>query len=106
MGKIATEYAKLFFATQDFIVEKIKAYRKRVHIKRARQHARLRSLQHNGKKVYVVYDSEGSLRTLFREEIIVLKSRNMYTGRVDHVSLNRDAVAWEQVDPASQTKQK
>lgn len=99
MGKIANEYVSLFTAEQNYIAEILKAWRKRVHIKRARQQARLRSIQHHGKKVYVVYDSDGSLRVLFREEIIVLKSRGLYTGRIDHISLNRDAVAWEQVDP-------
>lgn len=100
MAKVANEYVATFTSLQDFLAEKFRAWRKAIHIKRAHQQARLRSLQHNGKKVYIIYDSTGALRVLFREEIIVLRSRNMYTGGVDFISLNRDCVGHEQCNPA------
>ena len=99
MGKIIDEYVSTFTAWQSFIVERLKAHRKKVQIKRARVQARLMSEKHGGKKYYIVYDCFGRLRILCRDEIIILQRRGEYNGKIDHISLNRDSVGFEQVNP-------
>lgn len=102
MPGIITEYSRFYYDVVSYMKECIVAWRKKNNIRRARKMAEMRSLQHNGRKYYIVFDTNKSMRVLSRKEIIVLSKRGLFTGNTDHVNLDRECVAWVMCDPKTQ----